>query len=121
MVVGLSKNGRVRTKGVHRLVAETFIPCNDFKLEVNHIDGNKENNCMDNLEWVTSSQNTQHALSKGLFPQKKVMILETGNVYSTVQDCANSINGDIGNIYSCMKGRRKTHKGLHFVEVKDVD
>lgn len=51
---------------IHRLVAMHFIPNEENKEEVNHIDGNKENNYVSNLEWVTSSENKQHALENGL-------------------------------------------------------
>ena len=51
---------------VHRLVAEAFI-LNPKRLpEINHIDGNKQNNSVDNLEWCTRSQNTSHAFKTGL-------------------------------------------------------
>lgn len=53
-------------KRVHRLVAELFIPNPDGKDEVNHIDGNKQNNRADNLEWVTRNENEQHAYDTGL-------------------------------------------------------
>lgn len=51
---------------VHRLVAETFIPNPHNLPEVNHKDGNKWNNCVDNLEWVSKSDNAKHAFDLGL-------------------------------------------------------
>ena len=64
--VALYKNGKGKYIQVHRLVAKSFIP-NPKKLpQVNHIDGNKENNCVDNLEWVTNKENVTHAIKTGL-------------------------------------------------------
>lgn len=59
--VTISKNGKSRIKNVHRIVAETWIPNTENKPFVNHIDGNKLNNHVDNLEWVNKQENQRHA------------------------------------------------------------
>jgi len=64
--IGLTKNKIRKMCYVHRLVAQAFVLNPENKAEVNHIDGDKENNLAENLEWVTSSENNQHAYNTGL-------------------------------------------------------
>lgn len=66
LYVGLHDKKRTRSKSVHRLVAEAFIPNPDNKPCVNHKDGNKHINCVENLEWCTYSENHIHAIKTGL-------------------------------------------------------
>lgn len=68
----LYKDGKDYPFQVHRLIAETFIPNPDNLPYVNHKDGNKHNNHVDNLEWVTASQNSRHAIKTGLYNAPKV-------------------------------------------------
>lgn len=64
--VGLFINGKTKTIRTHRIIATTFIdkPCDN--LQVNHKDGDKLNNHVDNLEWVTPKENTRHAWRNNL-------------------------------------------------------
>ena len=65
-MVNLTKDRKSKTRYVHRLVAEAYLENPDNLPQVNHIDGNKDNNSVDNLEWCSSSHNNQHALDTGL-------------------------------------------------------
>ena len=70
LIVGLSINGTRRHHKVRRLVAAAFLgPCPEGK-EVNHKDGNKKNNCPENLEYMTHSENMSHAYKTGLASQR---------------------------------------------------
>ena len=66
LCVGVGENGRPVRYYVHRLVAQTFPPCDSPDLEVNHKDGDKTNNSVSNLEWCTRAENMDHALRAGL-------------------------------------------------------
>ena len=69
--IKISYKGKLYRYRLHRLVAMTFIPNPDNKLEVNHIDGDKSNNNVWNLEWVTRLENQMHARNIGLIRKKK--------------------------------------------------
>lgn len=66
MIASLMVGKKRKTLYVHRLVASAFIPNPDGKEEVNHIDGNKQNNAVTNLEWVTPRENSLHSLRNEL-------------------------------------------------------
>ena len=64
-------NGKKVTRAVHRMVAECYLANPDNLPQVNHLDGNKHNNHVSNLEWVTAKQNIQHAWDAGLSTPNK--------------------------------------------------
>lgn len=101
LFVSLYKENKVKQLYVHRLVALYFIPNpNNFET-VNHIDGNKENNHVQNLEWCTLTDNIRHAFRTGLNKKpdsckkqvgerfsKTVINLQTGIFYASVREAA---------------------------------
>ena len=94
--VMLTINGKQKRVGVHRLVAQAFIPNPDNKPQVNHIDGNKHNNKVDNLEWVTREENMQHAAHKlkclsSMWSPDPVLCVETGKKYKSISEAAREL------------------------------
>lgn len=65
MRVTMCVNGKTHRASVHRIVAETYIPNPDNKPQVNHIDNDRSNNAVSNLEWVTVSENALHGVKQG--------------------------------------------------------
>lgn len=109
--VGLTKDGKQTAFRVNRLVAQAFLP-NPLQLPiVHHKDNNKQNNAVSNLEWVTVSTNTKHAVNSGRLvvdsvrmaaisplgvekTRKPVRCVETGVEFSTITDCCRYLNTD---------------------------
>jgi len=79
----LWKGGVEQTWLVHRLVALAFIPQIEGKEYINHKDGNRLNNQVDNLEWCTHEENSNHAFDTGLMPTNKRVILLDVNTHET--------------------------------------
>lgn len=121
MVVGLTKNCQTKQTRVHRIVAEAFIPNIYKKPQVNHLNGNKKDNHVWNLEWCDNSENMIHAYQTGLRKGHHVQIVETGETFRSAREAAKRINGSVGNIYACLTGKRKSHKGYHFIEIGETE
>ena len=77
--VVLYKNSKKENRRIHRLVAETFIPNPFNKKQINHIDSNTKNNLISNIEWVTQSENINHAIKNG-FKKSSIKSRETARI-----------------------------------------
>ena len=117
-VVGLNK----KMYKVHRLVASAFIPKIEEKNIINHKDGNKRNNNVNNLEWCTTQENIIHAYKTGLaiakkgVESKKTKSIIIKNEYEEIEfmseiDASEFLNVGRTAISNCLKGRSKTCKG----------
>lgn len=123
-IATLSKEGqRIRT-GVHRLVASAFIPNPEGKAQINHINGNKQDNRPENLEWATCSENNLHRRrvlnGGGGRPKKPVVCIDTGAVYDSITEAAKATGAPLEKILECCKGRRKKTHGLRW-RYKEVE
>lgn len=91
--VGLTdNNGTRKYHTIHKLVATAFIENNNNHREINHKDGNKHNNCVDNLEWCTRSYNIRHAYDNGLRVTIKDLVNEIDKLNKRIEKLENEQN-----------------------------
>lgn len=116
--VNLCVDNVMRTKLIHRLVAEAFIPNAEGKPQVNHIDGDISNNRIENLEWVSDNENKLHSsISNGgtQRPQKRVIAtnISTGEVkqYEGLRVAERSLSLEHKCALNVLKGRQRQTKG----------
>ncbi len=93
----LKYKNKVRSTRIHRLVAEAFIPNPENKPQINHIDSNKHNNCVKNLEWVTPKENVRHAIKNNPDIIRGIVNYNKYERPNTVQQY--SLNGKLLNEY----------------------
>lgn len=123
--VNFKINGKNINFSVHRIVANAFIPNPNGYTEVNHKDYNRSNNCVDNLEWVSSSQNKYHAFLKeenkksrgkavNQYTKEGILI----KTFDTITEAAQALGCCVAAISNCCLRRTKTSQGFlwSFVE-----
>ena len=127
--VCLSKDNRRTQKRVHALVMMAFCPVDkkpgyDPMFTIDHVDGNKTNNELSNLEWCTQAENQRRAYKLGLQKteclKKKVINLDTFEIFDSLGDAARSVGGHKGSaITRVCRGVRSHYRNAHFAYYSD--
>lgn len=128
----ISNKNKKKNISIHRLVAIAFIPNPNNYPQINHIDGNKQNNCVNNLEWCNNSLNQLHAYKMGLNKRvedagrKRIQICkidmktkEIIDIYNSINDASKENKLNAANINSVRKGKRNHCGGFIWKEIKE--
>lgn len=114
--VVLYKNARHHSVTIHKIMGEVFLDRFPGAIEVNHKNGDKSDNHISNLEWVTKGGNNLHAVRTGLRTPRRtaVRIIETGEEFRSIRECARYLGMYPTTISAQLNGRLPHYKGLHF-------
>lgn len=112
LLVTLFRNGKQKWYLVHRLVAQAFIPNPNNLATVNHIDHNKENNSVSNLEWMSLEDNIRDGKNK------KVYCVELDQTFDSIREAERETGINNASISQCCKGRLKTAGKMHWKYVE---
>lgn len=124
----ISYKGKARSVFIHRLVAEAFLPNPNGYPCIDHINGCKSDNRVENLEWVTHSENTKRAVAMGLFKpvisdeamensckaRRKAVLRSDGKRFRSLVEAAAETNDHAINIKRVCDGVRKSSKGFSY-------
>ena len=115
----MSNDGHHKLNLVHRMVAQAFIPNEKNYNQVNHINCNKQDNRVENLEWCSPKENMKHAWENNLYKGKKVAKYKDGKfiaTYNTIVEATRSCGSKTAgqNIGKVASGKRKTAFGYEW-------
>lgn len=115
LYVSLWRDGVRKQRRIHKLVAEAYIDNPEGKTEVDHIDKDRSNNCVNNLRWVSSAENKANAQFAGKSKCfSRVRCVETGVIYKSCADAARSLDINRYTINCMLLGKQKTAGGYHW-------
>ena len=128
--VTLLVQGKQKRMRVHRMVAETFLDNPENKPYVNHINGNRGDNNVENLEWATPSENTQHAVETGLFISGRARPVIQYNLdgmrmatFASASEAARQTGGSQSKITMCCRRQRQSandYQWRYYDDIQDV-
>lgn len=118
-MVQIKKNGKHFGKQIHRIMAEAFIPNPRGLEQVNHRNGAKHDNRLENLEWISRRGNSLHAVYElkakvGKTPCRRIRCVETGRIYPSVRSAARDMGIAAICISRAANGYTKTSCGFHW-------